>query len=244
MSNTADKVIIITGASSGIGEAVALALVNKGAKLVLGARRIENLEKIKAKAGDNSENVAIRRTDVTQREDVNQLAALALKTFGRIDVIINNAGLMPLSFISQKKVDEWERMVDVNIKGVLYGIASVIDTMREQKSGQIINVASIAGHTVFSTGAVYCATKHAVRAISEGIRQEEAFIRSTLISPGAVSTELTSTISDKRIAEATNAAYELALPVSAISDAILWAIEQPENVDVNEILVRPVSQKQ
>lgn len=244
MSSIENKVIIITGASSGIGEATALALAEKGAKLVLGARRLENLQKIKALAGAHSDNILIHETDVTQADQVYKLAELAKSHFGQIDVMINNAGLMPLSFLSQKKVAEWEQMVDVNIKGVLYGIAAVLDTMREQKQGHIINVASIAGHAVFPTGTVYCATKHAVRAISEGLRQEESFIRSTIISPGAVKTELPNTISDERIAMATNAAYEQALPVKAISDAIIWAIEQPAEVDVNEILVRPVSQKQ
>lgn len=244
MSTIKNKVVVITGASSGIGEAAALALAAKGARLVLGARRMENLERVKSLAFEHSDNILIQETDVTNPAHLDRLAVLAKTQFGCIDVMINNAGLMPLSFLSQKKVPEWDQMIDVNIKGVLYGIAAVLDTMREQKQGHIINVASIAGHSVFPTGSVYCATKYAVRAISEGLRQEETFIRSTLISPGAVSTELTSTISDARIAAATNAAYETALPVKAISDAIVWAISQPPEVDVNEILIRPLAQKQ
>lgn len=244
MSSIKDRVVIITGASSGIGEEAVKALAAKGAKLILGARRVDRLEQIAEQLKAQGCEVRIQQTDVTNREEVQALADLALTEFGRIDVIINNAGLMPLSFMSQAKVDEWDQMVDVNIKGVLYGIAAVIGHMKQQGAGHIINVASIAGHTVFPTGGVYCATKHAVRALSEGIRQEEQQIRTTVISPGSVATELPNTISDDRIGSATKKAYEEAISVESIGQAIVWAMEQPENVDVNEIVIRPVTQKQ
>ena len=243
MNDISDKTIIITGASSGIGEATAKALANQGAKLVLAARRETRLTQLADEINQSSGDAVYRITDVTNAEQVKSLADLALDKFGRVDVLINNAGLMPLSFFSQTKVDEWERMIDVNIKGVLYGIAAVISIMREQGSGHIINVASIAGHKVFPSGGVYCATKHAVRAISEALRQEEQQIRSTLISPGSVATELPNTISDERISAGTKAAYEEAISAENIANAICWAIGQPEDVDVNEILVRPTTQK-
>lgn len=243
MSTIKDRVVIITGASSGIGEETAKALAAKGARLVLGARRIDRLNEIASALSELGADVRVQQTDVSNRNEVSALAELALKDFGRIDAMINNAGLMPLSFLSQTKVDEWEQMIDVNIKGVLYGIAAVIGHMREQASGHIINVASIAGHTVFPTGGVYCATKHAVRALTEGLRQEEQAIRTTLISPGSVATELPNTISDARIGSATKKAYEDAISAESIANAIVWAMEQPADVDVNEILIRPLSQK-
>ena len=244
MSVIKDRVVIITGASSGIGEVAVKALAAKGAKLVLGARRLDRLEEIAGKLSNLGAEVRIQKTDVTNKEEVQALADLALSEFGRIDAIINNAGLMPLSFMSQAKVEEWDQMIDVNIKGVLYGIASVIGQMRKQESGHIINVASIAGHTVFPTGGVYCATKHAVRALSEGLRQEEQHIRTTVISPGSVATELPNTISDDRIGSATKKAYEEAISAESIAEAIVWAMEQPDNVDVNEMIIRPITQKQ
>ena len=237
------KVIVITGASSGIGEAVARKLSNAKMKVVLGARREENLKRIAHELSQDGAEVRYQVTDVTKQEQVQSLVELANSEFGRVDVIINNAGLMPLSFLSQGKVNEWEQMVDVNIKGVLYGINAALPLMREQESGHIINVASIAGHIVFATGAVYCATKHAVRALTEGLRQEEKNIRATIISPGMVDTELPNTISDRRVEVGTKLEYQQAIPADAIADAIAWAIDQPESVDVNEIVVRPVSQR-
>ena len=243
MSVIEGRVAIITGASSGIGEEAVKKLAAKGAKLVIGARRVDRLEKLAADLNQQGAEVLVQRTDVTQRADVQSLADLALSKFGRIDTMINNAGLMPLSYLSQTKVDEWDQMIDVNIKGVLYGIAAVIGPMKEQGSGHIINVASIAGHTVWPAGNVYCATKHAVRALSEGLRQEEQQIRTTLISPGSVATELTTTISDPKLSAAINKTYEDAISAETIADCIVWAMEQPDNVDVNEILLRPIAQK-
>ncbi len=243
MSVIKGRVVIITGASSGIGEEAVKKLSAKGARLVIGARRVDRLEALAAALNEQGSEVLVRKTDVTQREDVEALASLAMTEFGRIDAIINNAGLMPLSFLSQTKVEEWDQMVDVNIKGVLYGIAAVIGQMKAQGSGHVINIASIAGHTVFPAGGVYCATKHAVRALSEALRQEEQQIRTTLISPGSVATELTTTISDPKLSAAINKSYEDAISAESIADSIVWAMEQPDEVDVNEILLRPIGQK-
>ncbi|MFN2332262.1 MAG: SDR family oxidoreductase [Halomonas sp.] len=243
MSEINGKVIIITGASSGLGEAAAHRLAKGGAKLVLGARREDRLKSLVDAIVDQGGEAIYRVTDVTDRDQVEALAAAAKDTYGRIDVLINNAGLMPLSPLDQLKVDEWEQMVDVNIKGVLYGIAAVLPTMREQHSGHIINLSSVAGHVVFPSAAVYCATKYAVKALSEGIRQEGGEeIRSTNISPGAVATELTSTISDPETAKGVNELYEMAIDADAIARAIVYAIEQPADVDVNEIIIRPTKQ--
>lgn len=241
MSSISEKVVVITGASSGIGEDAARQLAKKGARLMLGARREDRLQALTDEIVSNGGQAAYRVTDVTSHSEVQALVDAAVEQFGPVDVLINNAGLMPLSFLSQCKVDEWDRMVDVNIKGVLYGIAAVLPAMTERKSGHIINLASVAGHEVFPTGAVYCGTKHAVRAISEGLRQENRVgVRTTIISPGPVKTELPATISTGRIADSVNKSYESAIDVQAISDAIIFALEQPGNVDVNEILVRPV----
>ena len=244
MNSIANKVVIITGASSGIGEATMKLLADKGAKLVVGARRLDKMNQLAAPLISAGAEIHTQQMDVSRQTEVQALAQTAVSEFGRIDAIINNAGLMPLSFISQAKVEEWEQMIDVNIKGVLYGVAAVIGQMREQGSGHIINVASIAGHTVFPTGAVYCATKHAVRALTEGIRQEEQSIRTTIISPGTVDTELPNTISDDRIGAATKQAYEQAIRSEDIAEAIVWAMDQPASVDVNEIIIRPINQKQ
>lgn len=241
MADVRGLCIVITGASSGIGEDAARELARRGARLMLGARREDRLqalvESIRAEGGEADYRV----TDVTSREQVQALADAAVEQFGPVDVLINNAGLMPLSFLSQTKVEEWERMVDVNIKGVLYGIAAVLPAMNERRSGHIINVASVAGHEVFASGAVYCGTKHAVRAISEGLRQENRVgLRTTIISPGPVKTELPDTISDERVAQGVAKNYEAAIEVDAITRAIVYAIEQPAEVDVNEVIVRPV----
>ncbi|MDR9438898.1 MAG: SDR family oxidoreductase [Halomonas sp.] len=243
MSEINGKVVIITGASSGLGEATAHRLAKGGAKLVLGARREERLVALRDAIVEQGGEAIYRVTDVTDRNQVEDLATAAREAYGRIDVLVNNAGLMPLSPLDQLKVDEWEQMVDVNIKGVLYGIAAVLPTMREQHAGHIINLSSVAGHVVFPSAAVYCATKYAVKALSEGIRQEGGEeIRSTNISPGAVATELTTTISDPDTAKGVNELYEMAIDADAIARAIAYAIEQPADVDVNELIIRPTKQ--
>ncbi|MDZ7851134.1 MAG: SDR family oxidoreductase [Halomonas sp.] len=243
MSEINGKVVIITGASSGLGEATAHRLARGGAKLVLGARREERLEALRDAIVEQSGEAIYRVTDVTDRDQVEALASAAREAYGRIDVLVNNAGLMPLSPLDQLKVDEWEQMVDVNIKGVLYGIAAVLPTMREQHAGHIINLSSVAGHVVFPASAVYSATKYAVKALSEGIRQEGGEeIRSTNISPGAVATELTTTISDPDTAKGVDELYEMAIDADAIARAIAYAIEQPADVDVNELIIRPTKQ--
>ncbi|WP_135081765.1 SDR family oxidoreductase [Terasakiella sp. SH-1] len=240
MTNLQAKTIIITGASSGLGEAMARKFAPLGANLVLGARRKEKLETLADELGENCRTLVC---DVSHPEEVEALAQMALKEFGRIDVLINNAGVMPLSFFNEKKLDEWNRMIDVNIRGVLHGIAAVIDTMHEQKSGHIINIASVAGHVVTPTSGVYAATKFAVRAISEGLRQESrGYLRTTIISPGAVTSELTQSIGNEKIAKGVEKLYEDAIDSKAIANACLYAIEQPEEVDVNEIIVRPTKQ--
>ena len=240
MTALQEKTIIITGASSGLGEAIARKLAPLGCKLILGARRTNKLEALK-KELDN--NVHIMGCDVTDAEQVKQLAQMTLEKYGRIDVLINNAGVMPLSFFAEKKLDEWNRMIDVNIRGVLHGIAAVIDTMTAQKSGHIINVASVAGHVVTPSSGVYAATKFAVRAISEGLRQESrGQLRTTIISPGAVTSELTQSISNDKISKGVDKLYEDAIDAEAIANSVLYAIEQPEDVDVNEIIIRPTKQ--
>ena len=245
MNNVKDKVVVITGASSGIGEETVNLLSENGAKLVLGARRLDRLEKIQQKVGRDS--VSIKKTDVTKADEVNALIETAYNDFGRIDVLINNAGLMPQSFLEKNKQDEWNQMIDVNIKGVLYGIGAVLPYMRKQKSGHIINLASVAGHVVFPGSAVYCGTKYAVRAITEGLRQEEAIvgsnIRTTILSPGAVSTELTDHISDKDMKQDIDELYKNAIKPDAIARAINYAINEPEESSVNELIIRPSSQR-
>ncbi len=239
-----DKVIVITGASSGLGEATARRLAKNGAKLVLGARREDRLKELVSAIEADGGTAIYRVTDVTDRAQVEALANAARDTYGRIDVLLNNAGLMPLSPLDQLKVDEWEQMVDVNIKGVLYGIAAVLPIMREQKTGHVINLSSVAGHVVFPAAAVYCATKYAVKALSEGLRMESnGEIRSTNISPGAVATELTSKISDPETAEGVNELYASAIDADAIARAVTFAIEQPGDVDVNELIIRPTQQE-
>ncbi|MEH2320194.1 SDR family oxidoreductase [Nostoc sp.] len=244
MSEIQNKVVIITGASSGLGEATARRLAASGAKLMLAARREDRLKELVATIAKSGGTATYRVTDVADRAQVEALAKEAFSTYGRIDVLINNAGLMPLSPLDQLKVEEWDQMIDVNIKGVLYGIAAVLPIMRQQKSGHVINLSSVAGHKVFSGSAVYCATKYAVRAISEGLRLESnGEIRSTNISPGAVATELTSTISDQDTAARMNEFYAIAIDPDAIARAIAYAIEQPGDVDVNEIIIRPTRQE-
>ncbi|WP_392530832.1 SDR family oxidoreductase [Nostoc sp. C117] len=244
MSLIQNKVVIITGASSGLGEATAKRLAASGAKLMLAARREDRLKELVAAIAKSGGTATYQVTDVVDRAQLEALAKETLSTYGRIDVLINNAGLMPLSPLDQVKVEEWDRMIDVNIKGVLYGIAAVLPIMRQQKSGHVINLSSVAGHKVFPGSAVYCATKYAVRAISEGLRLESnGEIRSTNISPGAVATELTTTITDKDTAAGIDRLYAIAIDADAIARAIAYAIEQPSDVDVNEMIIRPTRQE-
>lgn len=241
--NIQDKVAVITGASSGIGEATAKLLHEKGAKLVLGARRTEKLEQLK---NNLNNNVAIQATDVTKPDEVNSLVQLALDEYGKVDVLLNNAGLMPQSFLGDNKVDEWNQTIDVNLKGVLYGIGAVVPSMRAQKSGHIINVASIAGHKVNPGGAVYCATKFGVRALTEALRQEEASvgsnIRTTIISPGAIDTELLDSITDDKLKEGMESVYKDAIKPEEIAQSIVGAIDTDDNTSINEVVIRPTHQ--
>lgn len=244
MNNVSDKVVIITGASSGIGEATARQLGLLGARLVLGARRLDRLQEICKDIETAGGQAVCQTTDVSKRADVKALAELALAHYGRVDVLINNAGLMPVSFLDELKIDEWEQMIDVNIKGVLYGIAAVLPQMRQQHSGHVINISSVAGHRVLPTYSVYSGTKFAVRAISEGLRQESrGEIRSTIISPGLTKTELPEHITDPQAADQMRKMFEVAIDADAIARAIIYAIEQPDDVDVNEIVVRPTKQE-
>ncbi len=233
-----DKTVLITGASSGIGVGIARELAAAGARLMLGARRVERLDALAEELRHGGAKVDYRRLDVTRRDDVLRFADAARQQFGRIDVIVNNAGVMPLSPMASLKVDEWDRMVDVNIKGVLYGIAAVLPEMTARGSGHIVNIASIGALSVSPTAAVYCATKYAVRAISDGLRQERSDIRVTCIHPGVVESELADTITDRAAAEAMKTYRTIALQPDAIGRAVRYVLEQPEDVDVNEIVVR------
>jgi NADP-dependent 3-hydroxy acid dehydrogenase YdfG len=238
MSGIKGKVIAITGASSGIGEASARLLAQKGAHVVVGARRTERLEKLVSAIRAEGGSAECRALDVTKQEDVEAFVAFAQARFGKVDVIVNNAGVMPLSPLAALKVNEWNQMIDVNIRGVLHGIAAGLPVMNKQGFGQFINISSIGGHLVVPAGAVYCATKFAVLAISEGLRQEHHNIRVTVISPGVTETELADTISDPATAEGMREFRKFALGVDAIARAIVFAVEQPDDVDVNEIIVR------
>jgi NADP-dependent 3-hydroxy acid dehydrogenase YdfG len=243
MSDVKGKVVAITGASSGIGEAAARLLAAEGAKVVLGARRTDRLAAIAADIGKAGGEAEAKALDVTRRDDVASFVKAAQDRFGRLDVLVSNAGLMPLSPLDALKVDEWERMIDVNIKGVLYGIAAALPVFRQQQAGHFINVASVAGHRISPNGVVYAGTKFAVRAISEGLRQEAGDkLRVTVISPGAVESELAETISDSVLKERTRDYRKMAIPAEAIARAMAYAIGQPPDVDVNEILIRPTAQ--
>lgn len=246
MKNIAGKVIVITGASSGLGEAAARHLAQCGAMVVLGARRSDRIEELAAELNAAGHKAVAVATDVTDKDQVKALVDTAVQTYGRIDVLINNAGVMPLSPLERLKVDEWDQMIDVNIKGVLYGIAAALPHMKEQKSGQIITTSSVAGHRVFPASAVYSGTKYAVRAISEGLRQEMKpyNIRTTILSPGAVKTELLDHISDSEVHD-TNRAYvdQVGIPADSFASMAAFAISQPEDVDVNEIIFRPTAQQ-
>lgn len=245
-NNIKGKVVVITGASSGLGEATARHLSAEGASVVLGARRVDRIQALADELTGRGGKALALATDVTHRHQVQRLVDAAVQTHGRIDVMINNAGLMPQSLLESLKVDEWDQMIDVNIKGVLYGIAAALPYMKEQKAGHIINVSSVAGHRVGPGSAVYAATKFAVRALSEGLRQEVKpyNIRTTVISPGAVATELPSTVTDPAVAERINKFYEeVAIPADSFARAVAYAMSQPEEVDINEILFRPTRQQ-
>ena len=246
MSNNIEgKIVVITGASSGLGEAAARLLSANGATIVLGARRFNRIQALAEELIGNGGKALALETDVTRCDQVKRLVDAAVQSYGRLDVIINNAGLMPQSPLDRLKIEDWDRMIDVNIKGVLYGIAAALPYMKQQKSGQIINVSSVAGHKIRPGGAVYSATKHAVRVISEGLRQEVKpyNIRTTVISPGAVDTELPNSVTEPDVAEAVRKVYEFAIPADSFARAVAFAMSQPEDVDVNEILYRPTRQE-
>jgi NADP-dependent 3-hydroxy acid dehydrogenase YdfG len=241
------KVAIVTGASSGIGYATAMALSKAGAKVAAGARRMDKLESLRNDIEKSGGEVLIQKLDVTKKADCDSFVDAVAKKWGTVDILINNAGLMPLSFFKSFKVDEWDQMIDVNIKGVLYCTAAAIPHMLGKKSGHIVNISSVAGRVVFPAGSVYCATKHAVTALSEGLRQEfsqRANIRVTCIEPGVVLTELTNTITDKGLEKFVEATKQMeALHAEDIANAILFAVDSPAHMNVNEILVRPTSQE-
>jgi len=240
----AGKVIVITGASSGLGEASARHLASLGAHLVLGARREDRLAALAADIRSAGGKVEIVVTDVTRKQDVATLVQAALTHFGRLDVMINNAGLMAVAPLTELKVDEWESMLDINVKGLLYGIAAALPVFEQQGSGHFINIASVAGLKVFGNATVYSASKFAVRAIAEGLRSEVGGkIRSTIISPGAVDSELKHGSSHAQSASAVRDFYEMAIPADAVARAIAYAIMQPADVDINEIVLRPTAQE-
>ncbi|MDB5239901.1 MAG: short-chain dehydrogenase/reductase [Spirosoma sp.] len=245
-NNINEKVIVITGASSGMGETAARHLSALGATVVLGAKRADRIEKLAKEIQDQGGKALAMAMDVTQRDQVKKLVYSAVDQFGRVDVILNNAGVMPLSPMDRLNVAEWDTMIDVNIKGVLNGIAAVLPYMKAQKSGQIINTSSVAGHKVFTGSAVYSATKFAVRALTEGLRMEVKpyNIRTTIVCPGAVKTELLEHITEADIQQA-NKEYVGAVGISPDSFArvVAFAISQPEDVDINEIIFRPTSQE-
>ncbi|KAF6578480.1 MULTISPECIES: SDR family oxidoreductase [Paenibacillus] len=236
------KVVAITGASSGIGEATARLLAHHGAHVILGARRTERLEALTSEIRSKGGSADYQQLDVTKRDQMEAFIKYAEKTFGRVDVILNNAGVMPLSKLEALKVEEWDRMIDVNIRGVLHGIAAGLPIMKKQGFGQFINIASIGAYSVTPTAAVYCATKYAVRAISEGLRMEVGGdIRVTLVSPGVTESELADSISDEEARQGMKEYRRISISPDAIARSILYAMEQPADVDVNEIIVRPTA---
>jgi NADP-dependent 3-hydroxy acid dehydrogenase YdfG len=242
-----DKVVIVTGASSGIGYATALELSKAGAKVAAGARRVEKLETLKNEVQKYGGEILVKKLDVTKKEDCDSFINLVSKTWNHIDVLINNAGLMPLSFFKNLKVSEWEQMIDVNLKGVLYCTAAVIPYMITKKSGHIVNISSVAGRLVFPAGSIYCATKHAVTAFSEGLRLELSQrynIKVTCIEPGVVSTELPNTITDKSLESFVESVKEMeSIKAEDIANAIIYSIDSPPYLNINEILLRPLSQE-
>jgi NADP-dependent 3-hydroxy acid dehydrogenase YdfG len=250
------KVAIVTGASSGIGYATSLALSKVGIRVAVGARRMERLQELEQivrngderRGGREGEEIFLqRKLDVTSKSDCDSFVDAVIKKWGRVDILINNAGLMPLSYFKNCKVKEWEQMIDVNIKGVLYCTSAVIPYMLDKKSGHIVNVSSVAGRIVFAGGSIYCATKHAITAFSEGLRKElspEHNIRVTCIEPGAVTTELLETITDESMSKFVQASNSMErLQSEDVANAILYAIQAPNHVNVNEILMRPTAQE-
>ncbi|HEY0225692.1 MAG TPA: SDR family oxidoreductase [Mycobacterium sp.] len=241
--NIENKVVVITGASSGLGAEAARHLTKAGAKVVLGARRLDRLQALAAELGLGQD--AVLQTDVTNREQVKALVDQAVTTHGRADVMINNAGLMPLSPLEMERFEEWEQAIDVNIKGVLWGIAAALPHFKQQQSGHFINVSSVAGHTIGPGGAIYSATKYSVRVISEALRQEVKpyNIRTTVISPGAVDSELPGSVKAEGVSETIADFYQnYAIPADSFARCVLFAMEQPQDVDINEILYRPTKQ--
>ncbi len=242
--HVAGKVVVITGASSGLGAATARLLSDLGAVVVLGARRADRLEALVAELAAQGSEAAAFTTDVTDLAQVQNLVDAAVARYGRVDVLLNNAGIMASAPLERLEIRNWDLMIDVNLKGLLYGVAAALPHMKAQRSGHIINVSSVAGHKVSPGGAVYAATKHGVRAISEGLRQElKAYnIRSTVISPGLVDSELVNGVTDAETAERMQIAYSDALPAESFARVVAFAIAQPGEMDVNEIVFRPISQ--
>jgi NADP-dependent 3-hydroxy acid dehydrogenase YdfG len=242
--NIEGKVVVITGASSGLGESTARLLAASGAKVALGARRKDRIDALVKDITAKGGSAIGFKTDVTKRSDVEALVKGAMDKYGRIDVIVNNAGIMPIAPLAALKVEEWDRMIDVNIKGLLYGVAAALPIMQKQKQGHIINIASVAGFKVFAPGgAVYSATKFAVRAVTEGLRMEHKAdnIRATIISPGAVASELPESSSEEATRENMREFYKIAIPADSIARAIAYAIEQPAEVEIDEIVIRPTA---
>ena len=242
-----DKVVVVTGASSGIGYETALTLAKAGAKVAAGARRTDKLEYLQKEIHGSDGEILIETLDVTKKEDCNLFINNVIRKWNRIDILINNAGIMPLSFFKNLKINEWEQMIDVNLKGVLYCTAAVIPNMINNKSGHIINISSVAGRIIFPAGSVYCATKHAITAFSEGLRQELSQrynIKVTCIEPGVVATDLPNTITDKSLEGFIESVRKMeALQAADIANAIVYAVDSPRYVNVNEILLRPISQE-
>jgi NADP-dependent 3-hydroxy acid dehydrogenase YdfG len=247
MSNNIEaKVVVITGASSGNGEATARLLSAQGGTVVLGARRLKRIQSLAKELTDRGGKALAVATDVTYYDQVKTLVDAAVQTYGRIDVMLNNAGLMPHSPLERIKIEDWHRTIDVNLKGVLNGIAAALPYMKQQKAGHFINVSSVAGHKVRPGSAVYAATKSAVLVLSEGLRQEVKpyNIRTTVISPGALATELASSITEPDIAEnVSKFMHEIALPAESFARVVAFAISQPADMDINEILFRPTRQE-
>jgi len=241
-TESAPKVVLITGASSGIGEATARRLAAAGHRVALGARRTDRLAVLAKEIEASGSSALAHELDVTDLGSVQAFVAAARDRFGRVDVLVNNAGVMPLSPLAALRVDEWNQMIDVNLRGVLHGIAAVLPIMQEQRSGHIVNIASVSGLRVDPASAVYSATKFAVRALSEGLRQESRDVRVTVVNPGLTRSELAESISDGGLKGAVDEMMAIAIPAAAIAEAILYAVSQPAEVDVNEIVVRPTAQ--
>ena len=243
MTGVDGKVVVVTGASSGIGEATALLLAERGAKVVLGARRPERLRSLEARIAARGGEAVHRRTDVRRREDLVALVALAVRRFGRLDVLVNNAGIGPIGPIDALRVDDWDDMIDVNLRGVLYGVAAALPVFRDQRSGHVVNIISTAGIRIVPNQAVYAATKNAVRTVTEGLRQEAgASLRVTGVSPGVVRTDFADSMSDPTVRAGILDMMEMAIPPEAVARAVAFAIEQPADVEVGDIVVRPTAQ--